>query len=207
MSNKRPLAYDRVNLFGPIPVNLLADGDADLLVLNDQDTKFFPTGIVLEFAYTRGTTATDPVVIIDNGTTGEDITSSLIINDAIDNQGRFIPIVPGEAGANPYVITGTRKLRLLKSTVGRGQATATRSRTAGVATIVTAAAHGFATGDVITIANMTDTTFNDVQAEVTVVNSTTFTYANAGVNVTSGADTAGRVGALYVNAYVVGIYY
>ena len=54
---------------------------------------------------------------------------------------------------------------------------------------------------------MTDTTFNDVQAEVTVVDSTTFTYANAGVDVVSGADTAGRVGALYVNAYVVGIYY
>jgi hypothetical protein len=207
MSNSRPLAYDRVNLFGPIPVNLLAAGDADLLVLNDQDTKFFPTGIVLEFAYTRGTTATDPVVIIDNGTTGEDITASLTITDSVDNQGRFIPITPAESAGNPYVITGTRKLRLLKTTVGLGQATATRARTAGVATIVTGAAHGFTTGDTITIANMTDTTFNDVQAEVTVVNSTTFTYANAGVNVTSGADTAGRVGALYVNVYVVGIYY
>jgi hypothetical protein len=54
---------------------------------------------------------------------------------------------------------------------------------------------------------MTDSSFNDVQAEVTVVNSTTFTYANAGADVASGADTAGRVGALYVNAYVVGIYY
>jgi hypothetical protein len=46
MSNSRPLAYDRVNLFGPIAINLLAAGDADLLVLNDQDTKFFPTSIV-----------------------------------------------------------------------------------------------------------------------------------------------------------------
>jgi len=67
MSNSRPLAYDRVNLFGPIAVNLLATGDADLLVLNDQDTKFFPTSIVLETAYARGTTATDPIVIVDNG--------------------------------------------------------------------------------------------------------------------------------------------
>jgi hypothetical protein len=204
MSNSRPLAYDRVNLFGPIAVNLLATGDADLLVLNDEDTKFFPTSIVLETAYARGTTATDPVVIVDNGTTGENITSSLTITDALDNQGRYNPLT---IAANPFVITGSRKLRLLKSTVGAGQATATRSRTSGVATIVTGAAHGFATGDVITIAAMTDTTFNDLQAEVTVVNSTTFTYANAGVNVTSGADTAGRVGALYVNAYVVGIYY
>ena len=204
MSNSRPLAYDRVNLFGPIPVNLLAAGDADLLVLNDEDTKFFPTSIVLETAYARGTTATDPIVIVDNGTTGENITSSLTITDALDNHGRFNPLA---FVANPYVITGSRKVRLLKSTVGAGQATATRSRTSGVATIVTGAAHGFATGDVITIASMTDATFNDVQAEVTVVDSTTFTYANAGVDVVSGADTAGRVGALYVNAYVVGIYF
>ena len=204
MSNKRPLAYDRVNLFGPVAVNLLAAGDADLLVLNDQDTKFFPTEIILETAYVRGTTATDPVVIVDDGTTGENVTTSLTITDSLDNEGRYSKLT---FVANPRVITGTRKLRLLKSTVGAGQATATRARTAGVATIVTAAAHGFATGDVITIASMTDTSFNDVQAEVTVVDSTTFTYANAGVNVVSGADTAGRVGALYVNAYVVGIYY
>jgi hypothetical protein len=204
MSNSRPLAYDRVNLFGPIAVNLLAAGDADLLVLNDEDTKFFPTSIVLETAYARGTTATDPVVIVDTGTSGENITASLTVTDALDNQGRYNPL---SVVANPYVITGSRKLRLLKSTVGLGQATATRSRTAGVATIVTGAAHGFATGDVITIANMTDATFNDVQAEVTVVDATTFTYANAGVDVVSGADTAGRVGALYVNAYVVGIYF
>ena len=204
MSNSRPLAYDRVNLFGPIAVNLLAAGDADLLVLNDQDTKFFPTSIVLETAYARGTTATDPIVIVDNGTTGENITSSLTITDALDNQGRYNPLT---IAANPYIITGTSKLRLLKSTVGAGQATATRSRTSGVATIVTGAAHGFSTGDTITIASMTDTTFNDVQAEITVTSTTAFTYANAGVNVVSGADTAGRVGALYVNAYVVGIYY
>jgi hypothetical protein len=204
MSNSRPLAYDRVNLFGPIAVNLLAAGNADLLVLNDEDTKFFPTSIVLETAYARGTTATDPVVIVDTGTSAENITASLTLTDALDNQGRYNPL---SVVANPYVITGSRKLRLLKSTVGLGQATATRSRTAGVATIVTGAAHGFATGDVITIANMTDATFNDVQAEVTVVDATTFTYENAGVDVVSGADTAGRVGALYVNAYVVGIYF
>lgn len=204
MSNKRPLAYDRVNLFGPIAINLLAAGDADLLVLNDQDTKFFPTSIILETAYARGTTATDPIVIVDNGTTGENITGSLTITDALDNQGRYNPLA---IAANPYVVTGSRKLRLLKSTVGLGQATATRARTSGVATIVTGAAHGFVTGDTITIANMTDSSFNDVQAEVTVVDSTTFTYANAGVDVVSGADTAGRVGALYVNAYVVGVYF
>ena len=204
MSNSRPLAYDRIQLFGPIPVNLLAAGDTELFVLNDQDTKFFPARITLETAYARGTTATDPIVIVDNGTTGENMTSSLTITDALDNEGRYNDLA---FVSNPYTITGTRKLRLLKSTLGAGQATATRARTSGVATIVTAAAHGFATGDTITIASMTDSSFNDVQAEVTVVNATTFTYANAGPNVVSGADTAGRVGALYVNVYIVGIYW
>lgn len=204
MSNRRPLAYDRVNLFGPTPINLLASGNADLLVLNDTDTKFFPTSIVLENAYVRGTTATDPVVIVDNGTTGQNVTASLTVTDALDNQNSFNTLA---IAANAPVITGTRSLRLLKSTVGLGQATATRSRTSGVATIVTAAPHGFTTGDQITIANMTDASFNVVDAIVTVVNATTFTYADAGPNVVSGADTAGRVGALLVNAYVVGIYY
>ena len=204
MSNSRPLAYDRVNLFGPIAVNLLAAGDADLLVLNDEDTKFFPTEIILETAYARGTTATDPIVIVDNGTSGENITASLTLTDALDNELRYNKLA---FATNPYTVTGTRKLRLLKSTVGLGQATATRARTAGVATIVTAAVHGFSTGDTITIASMTDTTFNDVQAEITVTSTTAFTYVNAGADVVSGADTAGRVGALYVNVYIVGIYF
>ena len=204
MSNSRPLAYDRVNLFGPVAVNLLASGDADLLVLNDEETKFFPTSIVLETAYARGTTAIDPVVIVDNGTSGENMTASLTITDALDNQDRFNPLA---FVANPYTITGSRKLRLVKSTVGLGQATDSYKRESGIATIVTAVAHGFATGDVITIASMPDTTFNELQAEVTVVNATTFTYANAGVDVAPTSSSAGRVGALYVNAYVVGIYY
>ena len=204
MSNSRPLAYDRVNLFGPIAVNLLVAGDADLLVLNDEDTKFIPTSIVLETAYARGTTATDPVVVADIGTTGTNLTSSLTITDSLDNQGTSNTLA---LLANAPVVTGSRSVRLHKTTVGAGQATATRSRTSGVATIVTGAVHGFSTGDTITIASMTDTTFNDVQAEIIVTSTTAFTYENAGVDVVSGADTAGRVGALYVNAYVVGIYY
>jgi predicted ribonuclease toxin of YeeF-YezG toxin-antitoxin module len=204
MSNSRPLAYDRVNLFGPIAVNLLVAGDADLLVLNDEDTKFIPTSIVLETAYARGTTATDPVVVADIGTTGTDLTSSLTITDSLDNQGTSNTLA---LLANAPVVTGSRSVRLHKTTVGAGQATATRSRTSGVATIVTGAVHGFTTGDTITIASMTDATFDDVQAQVTVTSTTAFTYENAGVDVVSGADTAGRVGALYVNAYVVGIYY
>jgi hypothetical protein len=210
MSNSRPLAYDRVNLFGPTPINLLvADPIVDsvtqstkILELNDADTKFFPTSIVIETAYKRGTISVAPKVRADNGTVSTWLTSELTLT-AVEDTFNSLAF-----SANAPVITGTGSLRLAKTTLGVGQATASATRTNGVATIVTALAHGFATGDTITIASMTNATFNDVQAEVTVVDSTTFTYANAGVNVSGpGTDTAGRVGALYVNVYVVGIYY
>ena len=210
MSNSRPLAYDRVNLFGPTPINLLvADPvvasvtqSTKILELNDADTKFFPTSIVIETAYKRGTISVAPKVRADNGTVSTWLTSELTLT-AVEDTFNSLAF-----SANAPVITGTGSLRLAKTTLGVGQATASATRTNGVATIVTAAPHGFVTGDTITIASMTDSTFNDVQAEVTRVDATTFTYANAGANVVGpGTDTAGRVGALYVNVYVVGIYY
>lgn len=203
MSNRRPYTPDRVALFGPQTINLLETGNAVLVRLNDQDTRFIVQDVILETVYAKGTTATDPQVRATDGTNA--ITSTLTITDALDNVGgaNYLALV-----ANPVpVVSGTDTLTLEKVVVGAGQATATRSRTNGVATIVTGAAHGFTTGDLITIASMTNTSFNAVDACVTVVDSTTFTYANAGADVVSGADTAGRVGALKVNAYAIGIYW
>jgi hypothetical protein len=203
MSNRRPYTPDRVALFGPQTINLLEAGNAVLVRLNDQDTRFIVQDVILETVYAKGTTATDPQVRATDGTSA--ITTTLTITDALDNVGgaNYLALV-----ANPVpVVSGTDTLTLEKVVVGAGQATATRERTNGVATIVTGAAHGFTTGDLITISSMTDSTFNAVDACVTVVNSTTFTYANAGVDVVSGADTAGRVGALKVNAYAIGIYW
>jgi hypothetical protein len=209
MSNSRPLAYDRVQLFGPTPINLLvADPvvatvtqSTKILELNDADTKFFPTSIVIETAYKRGTISVAPKVRADNGTASAWLTSELTITAVEDTFNSLV------FSANAPVITGTRSLRLDKTLLGVGQATDSYKRESGIATIVTALAHGFATGDTITIASMTDSSFNDVQAEVTVVNPTTFTYANAGDPVAPTSSSAGRVGALYVNVYVVGIYY
>ena len=203
MSNRRPYTPDRTVLFGPQTINLLETGNAVLVRLNDQDTRFIVQDVILETVYAKGTTATDPQVRATDGTNA--ITSTLTITDALDNIGgaNYLALV-----SNPVpVVSGTDTLTLEKVVVGLGQATATRARTNGVATIVTGVAHGFTTGDLITIASMTDSTFNAVDAVVTVVNTTTFTYANAGVDVVSGADTAGRVGALKVNAYASGIYW
>ena len=72
--------------------------------------------------------------------------------------------------------------------------TSTRERDAGnTAIIVTAAAHNFRTGAIVTITGMTDTTFNVTNTRITVTNSTTFEYYSAGAVVASGSDTGGTV--------------
>ena len=74
-----------------------------------------------------------------------------------------------------------------------------RARDAGnYATIVTSAAHGMRTGMIITIsgfpaATSTVATFNATNAEVTVVDDTTFTYFSPGEQVGTTSDTSGRM--------------
>ena len=74
--------------------------------------------------------------------------------------------------------------------------TASYARAANVATIVTATAHGFVTGSKITISGFSgglSSTFNTADAVITVVNSTTFTYASVGTGTGTTADTSGTV--------------
>ncbi len=75
--------------------------------------------------------------------------------------------------------------------------TTSYARDAGnTATIITSAAHGLRTGNIVTISDFTTTTgktFNATNVEVTVINSTTFTYYNPGASVATTSDSAGRV--------------
>lgn len=89
--------------------------------------------------------------------------------------------------------------------------TASRARDAGnYATVVTGSAHGLRTGMIVTVsgfpaATPTVATFNAANAEVMVVNATTFTYFSPGEQVTTTADTAGSValaGATFPRSYV-----
>ena len=70
------------------------------------------------------------------------------------------------------------------------------ARTSNVATIVTVTAHQLQTGCRVSITGFTSpvgATFNDTDAIVTVVNSTTFTYANTGGDVGTTSDGSGAV--------------
>ena len=58
--------------------------------------------------------------------------------------------------------------------------TALRERTDGVITLTTAVAHGFVDRQAVTITNMTDTTYNQVDAEITYIDATSFSYIGTG---------------------------
>ena len=71
--------------------------------------------------------------------------------------------------------------------------TTLRERTSNVATLTTAAAHGLVSNQVVAIASMGDSDYDDAAATITVTGSTTFTYANTAANEASTADTAGVI--------------
>lgn len=280
MSNSRPLAYDRVNLFGPTPINMNVAGNAQIFALNDGETKFMPTSIVLENAYVRGTQSTAAVVVADNGITGQNVSASVTLNTTLDDQnysnvaalvsnpvpvitGKEVSIVSvartaniatviissaitgavagdivsiegaGEFNADKVVlasVSGTtltyinvgvdvattsatlakvvygNVLRLKKTTLGKGRLTTNRSRANGVATL-TSLAHGLKVGDTISVVGVGGTGYNTASAEITAVTATTVSYVNPGADESIISDTTGNFGALFVNAYVVGIYY
>jgi hypothetical protein len=74
-----------------------------------------------------------------------------------------------------------------------GNYSTTVARTTNVATVVFATPHLLANNDVVTLTAFTDTTFNGTNKVVTVVNSTTITYASTGTNKATTADTTGRL--------------
>jgi hypothetical protein len=76
-----------------------------------------------------------------------------------------------------------------------GVATTNRSRLANVSQITTASAHGLSNGDKVSIQGLADGSFDDLNATVTVVDPTNFTYPNTGADVASTPDTGGYVAA------------
>jgi hypothetical protein len=72
--------------------------------------------------------------------------------------------------------------------------TSSRARDSGnIATIVTSAAHGLNTGAFVTVTGLGGTGYNLSNVQVTVVNSTTFTYYSNGTAEATTADGAGSV--------------
>jgi len=207
MSNKRPLAYDRVNLFGPTAINMNVAGNATIFALNDNDTKFMPTSIILENAYTSGTQTTQPVFAIDNGITGQNVSAGFTYTTPLAVQGKsnVAALV-----ANPVFVISGKELGITSV-----------ARTNNVATVITASAHGFTAGDIVSIEGAGE--FDVEKIQLLTASGSTITYVSVGVDVATTSATLAKVvygnvlrlkkttlgagGEQYTNAFVVGIYY
>jgi hypothetical protein len=194
---------ERLVTYLDVPIDLMIAGDTDLVgPLPDGATRFHPQSVILDLQFVKGTETVAAQVGGDTGTNGQTVlTTQTLTGAAQDRQYVLNP------SANGFVITGSRKLRLKKVALRVGQAITNRARANNIATLTTAAAHGFAAGDVITVASVGGTGYNGTVTVLTVPTPTTFTYASVGANETIATDTAGRVGACRGVAHVVGIYY
>jgi hypothetical protein len=108
----------------------------------------------------------------------------------------------GEPYPNNYYELGlplpTTKLTTTSTTFTQ-KTTSSRARDTGnIATVITSTAHGLRTGNIVSVtgfpaATSSVATFNATNAEVTVINDTTFTYFSPGEQVSTTSDTNGRV--------------
>jgi hypothetical protein len=95
---------------------------------------------------------------------------------------------PISASSNfPANVSVTHTLSPIRAVIAAGGAS--RNGTTGVVTITTTSSHGLNIGQSITIAGVTDTSFNGTFTIQDVPSPTTLTYAQAGVTTTSGSGT------------------
>jgi hypothetical protein len=71
--------------------------------------------------------------------------------------------------------------------------TTQRVRSSNVSTLTTSAVHGLSSGNTVTISAMGDATYNATDVQVTVVDTTHFSYPNTGTDESITADTAGVI--------------
>jgi hypothetical protein len=92
------------------------------------------------------------------------------------------------------LLTNTTYHFICKTQVGSAKTIETQAnsgavRAANVVTLKTTTAHGYATGNVVAVAGVTDASFNGLYTIASTPLTTTFTFAQTGADVTSGAGT------------------
>jgi hypothetical protein len=122
---------------------------------------------------------------------------------ASENLNNVVAAKTTATGATAVFAGGATKLFKLDATdlsldnVSKASRTITTiARTSNAVTVTTSVAHGFSSGDSVTIAAVTNTTLNGTFVVDTVPTTTTFTYSKSGTDIPSGAET-GSVTFLY----------
>ena len=131
-----------------------------------------------------------------NTTKADTMTSTSITNAGNTNTAPIFSIT-GPMTSPAYIknVTTGKTIKIVKNLRPNtfSAAITTKISTSGVATMTTSAAHGFLVGDGVTIASINDHTFLNGAKTITGVTSTTFSFADAGVEITSASLTSNVV--------------
>jgi len=206
MSAENYHADNHLRLFKEIPLDLTQALNADIAIAIPIQTYqgFFVSDVFIVKDRVGGAFTTDPQVQLRVGTTAS---SSVVVaaTTLTDVQGELHRItLPTTSVAIP---TSAAKFLFLRiSTAAVGQATATRARAAGIATIGSTA-HGLLPGDITRVLSLGGTGYNGVVTVLTAPTANLFTYASPGTNEVQTNDTAGRFGVFDASVFVHGLYW
>lgn len=140
--------------------------------------------------------STNIVAIVDLNATpiavGNAVAASTGANPqvAVDPQLNWAMVTPGGAGTLSIFNLGLRTVNGIAAAPGGA------SRTSNAVTITTTQAHNVITGQAVLISGVADTSFNGAFTVTSVPTATSFTYAQAGANATSGGGTASYAAAV-----------
>jgi hypothetical protein len=195
-------AGDTIYATGPTTINLLNIGPAD--------TVYTSTGSIPQWS--PGLTLGKSISVTGAEVTTNSVSASSLFNTttkALNIGGAASSVVIGTSSASEsltsnvkvYTTSGTPTTTVTVA-MGPTMAISTVARSAGTATVTTTSNHGLTSGNTITIvATAPDATFNTINASVTVTGLTTFTYTNAGTNLTTTAGT----GSVFVGSWGVAL--
>jgi hypothetical protein len=193
---------DTIYATGPATINVLGIGLADTVYTSTGTAPQWSSGLSLgkSLSLTGAeitTSSTSTSSLFDSNTKTVNIgASASSVAIGLSSASESLT-----ANVKSYTTSGTASTTVTV-TVGLTAAIATVSRTTSVSTITTTANHGLTTGDTVTIvATAPDSTFNTINAAVTVTGLTTFTYNNTGTNL---GTTIGN-GSVFVGSWGVAL--
>lgn len=209
--------------FGPVSVDFTKAGATVIGQLEYDENVFVPTNSFIVYTNAAGTNGTAAVVALNNGTTGHNIATATLPATpvvAINGTGSLSQTVLAPA-TNGYVLgqvpvstatpsNGAAAVQTVRVNVTTAAvpalATTNRVTANNISTLTVAAVPTWLTpGSVVDVLTVGNAAYNGT---VTVISTTatTFSYYNPSLTTeASTADTAGRVGAITGDVYVVGL--
>lgn len=209
--------------FGPLSVDFTRTGTYTLGQIERDQQTFIPTASFVVYKNALGTNGTPAIVAIDNGTTGENISTATLpatpVSTSPNATGNlsstiFTPATNGYVLGQVPVSTSipsngaaaTQSVRVNVTTAAvPALATTFRATANNISTLTVASVPAWlVAGASVKVQSVGNAAYNGF---VTVISTTatTFSYYNPSlVTEASTADTAGRIGAITGDVYVVG---